>query len=73
MLPDNGGLLVSSWNDSSIYRIDATSGEYLGVFTSFGFLDHPNNLALLTVPEPFISASVLLLLMCIRRTNKAQA
>lgn len=64
VLPD-GSVLVSSWNDSSIYRFSG-NGQYLGVFASGGNLDHPNNMALVRIPEPAAGAAFGAILCCRR-------
>jgi hypothetical protein len=56
-MPD-GSLLVSSWNDSAIYRYDRATGALLGTFTQGGSLNHPNNMVILPVPEPRVALSV---------------
>jgi len=54
----NGDVVVSSWNNSALLRFDGTGDHYLGVFSAADGLDHPNNLALLNVPEPSAAAAV---------------
>ena len=60
VLPD-GSLLVSSWNNNSIFRYDRETGALIGPFTQGGGgLNHPNNMALL-IPEPGMCGCVLAL------------
>ena len=66
-MPD-GTLLVSSWNNSLIFRYDAATGALLGTFNQGGPLNHPNNMALLNIPEPTgLVALASLLLVAVRR------
>ena len=52
VLPGGQDLLVTGWQSNTIFRFDANTGVSKGVFTSGGFLNRPNNLALLNIPEP---------------------
>ena len=74
VMPNGAEVLVSSWNNSAIYRFGADSGAFLGTFTSGGPLNHPNNLAILTVPEPgSIGAAATGVLMLIARARAAMS
>jgi DNA-binding beta-propeller fold protein YncE len=69
-LPD-GTLLITSWNNSSIYRFDA-NGNFLNTFATGDGLNHPNNLTLLYVPEPAIASAVLVFMIACSRRGRAQ-
>jgi DNA-binding beta-propeller fold protein YncE len=52
VLPNGQDMLVTGWQANTIYKFDATTGASKGIFTTGGSLNHPNNLALLNIPEP---------------------
>jgi outer membrane protein assembly factor BamB len=68
-LPD-GTLLITSWNNSSIYRFDA-NGNFLNIFTTGDGLNHPNNLTLRYVPEPTATSVMPVLLVALSRRGRA--
>lgn len=52
VLPGGQDLLVTGWQSNTIYKFDASTGVSKGIFTTGEFLNRPNNLALLNIPEP---------------------
>jgi hypothetical protein len=60
VLPNGPEMLVTGWQSNTIFKFAADgSNTYLGAFTTGGTLNRPNNLALLTVPEPASCALIL--------------
>ncbi|CAN5475436.1 hypothetical protein BH09PLA1_BH09PLA1_05980 [soil metagenome] len=52
LLPGGTDLLVAGWQSNTIYKFDANTGASKGIFTTGGFLNRPNNLTILNIPEP---------------------
>lgn len=69
VLPGGTEMLVTGWQANTIYRFSATSNSFLGTFTTGAPLSRPNNLTLLTIPEPAGAISIALLssfALCVR-------
>ena len=61
VLPGGTEMLVTGWQANTIYRFSATSNTFIGTFTTGAPLSRPNNLALLTIPEPTSAIALALL------------